>query len=443
MADTPATPAFELRQGDRVAFVGDTLIERASVDELLETALTIAWPERHVVFRNLGWSGDDVTGEARAGFGTPEDGFKQLEQQVTDFRPTVILVAYGANASFKGREKLPEFQAGFRRLLDMLGRTKARVVLLSPIRHEKHGPPLPDPAVHNANRQLYAETVGEIARERGARFVDVFKYLEPQSEERLTDNGIHLNTAGYARLAEILREQLGITAGTFSAELKTGSTEADVRGAAQAKLMLTGTGGTFSIRRTALPIAPIDQDHWTISGLDAGEYALKAGGRELATHPAAAWSRGVTLSVGPDYDQSAQLRATIRAKNQLFFHRWRPQNETYLFGFRKHEQGQNAKEIPMFDPLIEAKEKEIARLRVPGGPRVRACAKVSGSWRARPSSLVPLSSRWVDERRSLRAEYGIESRSRRISVHPSGSCAGLFVNTARADLRGLNPTERE
>ncbi len=59
----------------------------------------------------------------------------------------------------------------------------------------------------------------------------------------------------------------------------------------------------------------------------------------------------------------APLRAAIREKNELFFHRHRPQNETYLFLFRKHEQGNNAVEIPQFDPLIEAKEKEIARLK--------------------------------------------------------------------------------
>jgi hypothetical protein len=59
----------------------------------------------------------------------------------------------------------------------------------------------------------------------------------------------------------------------------------------------------------------------------------------------------------------APLRTAIREKNELFFHRHRPQNETYLFLFRKHEQGNNAVEIPQFDPLIEAKEKEIARLK--------------------------------------------------------------------------------
>ena len=55
----------------------------------------------------------------------------------------------------------------------------------------------------------------------------------------------------------------------------------------------------------------------------------------------------------------------INEKNRLYFYRWRPQNETYLFGFRKHEQGNNAREIPLFDPLVAAKEAEIARLRVP------------------------------------------------------------------------------
>lgn len=54
------------------------------------------------------------------------------------------------------------------------------------------------------------------------------------------------------------------------------------------------------------------------------------------------------------------LRNLIAAKNDLYFHRYRPQNETYLRGFRKHEQGQNAKEIATFDPLIAQAELRIA-----------------------------------------------------------------------------------
>jgi len=62
------------------------------------------------------------------------------------------------------------------------------------------------------------------------------------------------------------------------------------------------------------------------------------------------------------------LRQVILAKNELFFHRWRPANTTYLTGFRKHEQGQNAKEIAQFDPLVAAKEEEIWKLLAPAKP---------------------------------------------------------------------------
>src|SRR5260221_10154269 len=62
-------------------------------------------------------------------------------------------------------------------------------------------------------------------------------------------------------------------------------------------------------------------------------------------------------------EQFEKLRQTIIAKNRLYFDRWRPQNWTYILGFRKGEQGRNAVEIPQFDPLVETKETEIAKLR--------------------------------------------------------------------------------
>ena len=63
------------------------------------------------------------------------------------------------------------------------------------------------------------------------------------------------------------------------------------------------------------------------------------------------------------------MRQAIIRKNELYFHRWRPQNVTYLFGFRKHEQGQNAKEIVQFDPLIAAEEELIDKLKTPAAHR--------------------------------------------------------------------------
>ena len=70
----------------------------------------------------------------------------------------------------------------------------------------------------------------------------------------------------------------------------------------------------------------------------------------------------MSFSADPDSEQAEPVRQAIIAKNRLYFYRWRPQNETYLFGFRKHEQGNNAREIPLFDPLVDEKEQEIATL---------------------------------------------------------------------------------
>lgn len=61
-------------------------------------------------------------------------------------------------------------------------------------------------------------------------------------------------------------------------------------------------------------------------------------------------------------DSMEPLREAIVRKNQLYFYAWRPQNETYLTGFRKHEQGRNAKEVAEFNPLVAAVEAEIEQV---------------------------------------------------------------------------------
>jgi hypothetical protein len=57
-----------------------------------------------------------------------------------------------------------------------------------------------------------------------------------------------------------------------------------------------------------------------------------------------------------------ELSRLITRKDESFFHRHRPQNETYLFLFRKHEQGNNVVELPEFDALVDQFESQIWRL---------------------------------------------------------------------------------
>ncbi|MCH7689354.1 MAG: hypothetical protein IH899_22210 [Planctomycetes bacterium] len=92
---------------------------------------------------------------------------------------------------------------------------------------------------------------------------------------------------------------------------------------------------------------------------------MRISGIEIDKASAEQWSGLNWLSNGPEFNQEEKLRRAIVEKNLLYFYSWRPQNVTYLFLFRKHEQGQNAKEVEEFRKLVAEKEKEIARLKKP------------------------------------------------------------------------------
>ena len=209
-------PPFEWKDGDRVVLIGDALIEREQEQGMVETFLTLLNPDKTITFRNLGWSGDTVFGTARARFGTEADGFQHLKEHVLALKPTVLIVGYGMTDSFAGEAGLPRFKSGMNHLLDVLGETRARVVLLSPIAHEDLGRPLPDPTRHNEVLRLYSDAIREIAAERGAWFVDLFDRFStvmatpagPAGSHPITDDGIHLNKPGYMSMGIFIRSEL-------------------------------------------------------------------------------------------------------------------------------------------------------------------------------------------------------------------------------------------
>ena len=107
---------------------------------------------------------------------------------------------------------LEKFTADYNKLIDgILALNKeTRFILLSPIRHEKLPPPLPDPARHNEMLASYTKATQGIAEKRGYNFVNLFEGLQhgERSPDSLnpqpnywTDNGIHLNRAGYSNAA--------------------------------------------------------------------------------------------------------------------------------------------------------------------------------------------------------------------------------------------------
>ncbi len=294
-ADPPKNP-FEFADGDRVVFLGGTLIEREQKYGYWELALTLLNKDKRVTFRNLGWSGDTVWCESRGSFDGPKKGYENTVALVKELKPTVIVLCYGHVESFDGEAGVKKFTEGLEKLIDGVSGTKARVVLMSPTPFE-NVKPITDADKKNDNLKLYVAAMQGVAEKRKLGFVDVFDRLRTGLGGftwTWTENGTHLGGDGYQQVEWALSRQKYIA---YTGPLEVGSS------------------GNLSPEMQA------------------------------------------RMELG------AALRTAIVAKNELFFHRWRPQNQTYLFGFRKHEQGNNAKEVAEFDPLVEKAEAGIAELR--------------------------------------------------------------------------------
>ena len=85
---------IDIRDGDRVVWVGGTFVERMQRHGYLETMLTTGWPDRNITFRNLGWSGDNVFGHSRSVFGPLADGYKRLIGDLRIAKPTLSWTPY-------------------------------------------------------------------------------------------------------------------------------------------------------------------------------------------------------------------------------------------------------------------------------------------------------------------------------------------------------------
>jgi hypothetical protein len=119
-------PTFELRQGDHISIIGNTLAERLQYDGWLETMLHARFPEHGLVIRNLGFSGDEIATRLRSkNFGTPDEwlsgraepigGYEENRFATTNVRTDVLFAFFGYNESYAGEAGLEAFRRSSRR----------------------------------------------------------------------------------------------------------------------------------------------------------------------------------------------------------------------------------------------------------------------------------------------------------------------------------------
>jgi lysophospholipase L1-like esterase len=401
-----AGAVFRFRDGDHVLLVGGTFVERAQTFGHLETALTAEVPQHKVTFRNLGWSADTVFAASRGIFDTPARGYERMIEHVRAEEPSVIILFYGQNEAMSfndGPDGLTRFSSQLRQLHRDLSTTGADVIFVSPHPFLAMDGPLPDPSRWNQRISEFCNAVQTVAASVGAPYVDLFSdfgddlriadslistssplpfdlsehpELMTAMNARWTDNGMHWNDAGYASAAQLVAARIFDRAASQPAVfVNVGARTVTANGAEVRGIRWKPDAAhtvTFEFRRTLVSAVPT---RFSMTPLASTAAAPVVQIVDSSDQP-------VPLIRLPDGDDNVirftdgkntayeSLHQLVVRRNELYFHRWRPQNITYLFGFRKHEQGNNASEIAQFDPLIEDLEEKIQLAKEPAWTRV-------------------------------------------------------------------------
>ncbi|MEY4307030.1 MAG: hypothetical protein RJA95_398, partial [Verrucomicrobiota bacterium] len=260
------------------------------------------FPGKKFAVRNLGYSGDTPLGASRASFDPVAKGVDRLKEQLEVVKPTVAIIGYGMAAS------------------------------LEELTYRQNDPALnPDPALYGTEH-----TPARLKREV-TQLMDLITQHSPGGKVR------------FVILGPIAHEDL------------RGSRPGLPDPAAHNQLL--AAYGRSLAELAAEKQIPFVAAEWKPHGIaldlgtDNGIHLTERGYRALSEGVAAQLGWSVNKAGWDKPAASAQaLRASVLRKNSLFFHRSRPANYTYIFGFRSREQGRNAVEIPKFDPLIDTAE---------------------------------------------------------------------------------------
>ncbi|MBM4067688.1 MAG: SGNH/GDSL hydrolase family protein [Planctomycetes bacterium] len=354
----------ELADTDRVLLLGGGFIEQERLHCYLETRLLRHHPRGQLLFRNLGWGGDTVRGSARTGGFENPQGFARLLKEVTQWKPTVILVGYGMNESFAGAKGIDVFVKDYRSLLDKLAPLKSRLILLAPTYHEALGPPHPDPTEHNKSLQSYAEAIRDLAQKRDVEFINLFHAMKTAKATMpgriFTTNGIQPNELGYAVIARTVEKALGYASASdwhFTVSAKGKVRE---QGGVKEKVEATKRGLRLWIQEPVVPVTdPLAKEGLVlrVTDLADGMHVLTVGGKEVLRATGEAWGRGLFIAAGnPDGEK---LRQAVIAKNELFYRRWRPFNDhSRHFDFLRGD-------FSLYDKAIADRERAIQDMLAP------------------------------------------------------------------------------
>ena len=191
---------LKIKKGARIAYVGNTLLDRSQHFGHFESFLQRYLPTHNLVIRNFSWSADEVDIQPRP------DNFASTDQHLLNHKTDIIFAAFGFNESFAGKEKIPDFKSRLKKYIQHTktrsynGKKGPKIILISPTPNQN----LENISAADLNNErllLYTSAMREVAKSEQIGFVDVFSTVYPNES---TINGVHLNEEGYRAFGSAL-----------------------------------------------------------------------------------------------------------------------------------------------------------------------------------------------------------------------------------------------
>lgn len=315
-------PLF-LKEGDRLAIIGDSITEQRMYSRIMETYLTVCVPQLNVSTRQFGWSGE-----------TAEGFLRRMTNDCLRFKPTVATLCYGMNDHrYRPFDVMNAmwYRSNYTAVVKSLKAAQSRVVVGSPGCMSKpttwgrvNGMTLDE---HNANLCALRDIDVGIAAREGERFADVFWTMMKAGFEGQTrfstaeepymiagKDGVHPGWAGHLVMAYSFLKALGLDGdvGTITVDLSSQKAEATaghkIEGVADGEVTVTSsrypfcaTGDTNkdSSIRSGMEVVPFNQDlnrlRLVVKNATASNYKV-IWGEESKSYSPAELAAGVNLA---------------------------------------------------------------------------------------------------------------------------------------------------
>lgn len=339
-ASVASAADFFFKDGDVVVMIGDSITEQHLYSNYVEMWTVTRFPKWKLTFRNVGIGGDRSVG-----------GNSRFARDVASYKPTAMTVDFGMNDGGYRDFSEDTFKPYMDGLQGMANQAKAANIRTAwvtpqPLDNGDQGPTAL--VAYNKTLEKFSEGVKTIADKNGGLFVDQFHpYLSvldsarskgPKYDRITGGDAVHPGPPGQALMAASILK--GLSFPTLVSAVEIDAAGGKVNSAINCKVdnVIAKDGGvSFSRLDESLPFFPADAksiltstpileelNKYTlkVTGLAAGNYEVRLGGKKVATHTAAELAAGANLAAGalqegPVADQVKAITTAIENKNRF------------------------------------------------------------------------------------------------------------------------------